>query len=1515
MSKFNVEDFVASPTLDKFVQLRKCDLLEIANYFGIESVKPSMRKNEICQEVEAYLKEKKVLTLTEGLGATAGGDKLAIRRLELEFEREQNEKERETRFKLKAMEIDAQIRLKEIEIKSMPATGAFDVSKYVRLVPMFQEKEVDKYFLHFEKVANNLKWPKELWTTLLQSVLIGKAQEAYSSLSLEQSSNYEEVKKAILRAYQLVPEAYRQKFRNYKKLEHQTYLEFARQKENLFDRWCSSQEVKDFANLREMILLEEFKSCLHSDLRTYLDEQKVVDLHKGAVLADEFALNHKVIVDKGVVQQNQCKIDIKSRSEDRDEGPKPLASEKGKSNSVCFYCKKKGHLIANCWALAKKNKSPTALAVTRSSIFELNESDKIHARFEPFIMKGFIGTEENSELKPVRILRDTGASQSLLLSGILPLSEETSTGTNVLLQGVELGFTEVPLHTIYLSSELVSGSVVVGVRPELPIEDVSFILGNDLAGGKVLPSPRVVKSPSCVIEEEMKELEETLPEIFPSCAVTRAMSKKLRESDTREGDHTDVNFKSIFAGPEDEQNCSTKKDQGKTTFDYLDGFSDDLVISREEIIKAQELDESLRFVRKQVVSEEDSFVKSNCCYTMDSGLLMRKWRPVEIPADEDWNVVNQIVVPKPYRQEILSLAHDIPLSGHLGVKKTYDRILKYFFWPGLKKDVRNHIRICHVCQMVGKPNQGIPKAPLKPIPAFEEAFSKMLIDCVGPLPKTRSGNQFLLTLMCASTRFPEAIPLKKITTQAVIKVLIRFFTFVGLPKLIQSDQGSNFTSRIFNQVMKELGIKHYLSSPYHPESQGCLERFHQTLKTMLKSYCYEFEKDWDEGVHLLLFAIRETTQESLGFSPFELIYGHAARGPLKLLQEKILQSNETTNLLNYVSHFRYRLNRTCEIASQNLKSTQSSMKKWYDRKAKKRVFKEGDKVLVLFPLSGSSLQAKFNGPFVVMKKVNELNYIISTPDRRKKRQLCHVNMLKEYHEKTSDQNLSQRKESEVVVPPVMTVNHVVEKEKDESDIDDSFHSFKFDNSETLAKLDVKLQHLAQEEQIELMNVLQEYSHLFPDVPNRTDQIFHDVDVGDAKPIKQHPYRLSPVKRQLMQREIKYMLMNDIIEPSQSDWSSPCLLVPKPDGSVRFCTDYRKVNNVTKSDSFPIPRLDDCIDKVGKAKYITKIDLLKGYWQVPLTDKAKEISAFVTPDGFYQYKVMPFGMKNSAATFQRLVNKTISGIEGCDGYIDDIDIYSDNFGEHVKQIRELFDRLSKAKLTINLVKSEFCKAYVVFLGHLVGHGFIAPVNAKVEVILRFPVPCNKKELMRFLGMASFYRKFCKNFSCVAAPLTELLKKDQKYVWGRDQQHAFDSLKKLLTNEPVLSAPDFSRPFKLATDASDVGVGAVLIQEDDQGIEHPVSYYSRKFNNSQRNYSTIEKEILAVILALQHFNVYVDSPIEPVVVYSDHNPLVFAHKFKNNNQRLARWSLILQEYNLSIQHIRGKDNVIADALSRI
>ena len=431
---------------------------------------------------------------------------------------------------------------------------------------------------------------------------------------------------------------------------------------------------------------------------------------------------------------------------------------------------------------------------------------------------------------------------------------------------------------------------------------------------------------------------------------------------------------------------------------------------------------------------------------------------------------------------------------------------------------------------------------------------------------------------------------------------------------------------------------------------------------------------------------------------------------------------------------------------------------------------------------------------------------------------------------------------------------------------------------------------------------------------KTDLVTHDIDVADANPIKQSPYRANPIKREILKAEVKYMLQNEIIEGSNSSWSSPCLLVPKPDKTFRFCTDYRKVNSVTKTDAYPIPRVDDCIDKVGNARYVSKFDLLKGYWQVPLTEQAKEISAFVTPDGFYQYKVMAFGMKNSQATFQRMMNEIIFELEGCDVYVDDLIIYSDTWEQHLCYMKALFDRLSKARLTINLKKCEFAKAYITYLGHNVGQGQVRPMQAKVEAVVNFPQPRNRRELMSFMGLAGYYRKFCNNFASVVLPLTNLLRKDVKFVWSEACQCAFSKVKAILSNEPVLMVPLYDKAFILTVDASDIGAGAVLQQEDSCGLCHPICYFSMKFNKHQRNYSTIEKETLALLSAINHFEVYLCTTSEPILVYTDHNPLVFLNRMKNKNQRLVRWSLMLQEYNLQINHIRGKDNIVADALSR-
>ena len=1468
--------------------------------------------------------------------------------------------------------------MKELEIqgkskaKSLPldTSKSFDVTKHIRLVPPFQEKEVDKYFLHFEKVAENLKWPKEHWTLLLQSVVIGKAREIYTQLSLEQSSDYDKVKELILKGYELVPEAYRQKFRDCRKEHDQTHVEFARTKEQLFDRWCSSKKVgSDHAKLRQLMLVEEFKRCINSDVKSFLDEKEVETLDLAARLADDYSLTHKAsFVNKPFPRKpynpqsrftpQSRQYSPQSKPYSPQSGPKSNPSNPSDNSShsftpkskfsgdnkgqnplsqpICNYCKQSGHIISECVALKRKREKekqespkPTGLTSLRSkpqsSIQDENplsaktsETDSVMEIYEPFLSDGFVSLNSDSaQSTPIKILRDTGASQSLILADTLPFSEKTSSGTSVLIQGVECGFVNVPLHNIYLSSDLVTGLVAVGIRPSLPFKGVHLLLGNDLAGDKVVVDPLLTSTP-CV-DQPPDPIEQEIPDLYPSCAVTRAMAKKAKlNHGMQDIDLTDTLIGQSFNDEisnslsPSQSDIQTDFDTSRSNTDLSPSMANDQghdQLSRSQLCKEQHSDPEISPLFERAL-DENEISQVPVCYYVKNDILMRKWRPPDVSAEDEWTVNHQIVVPRVYRPEILNLAHETPMSGHLGVNKTYHKILNHFYWPGLKSDVSQHCKSCHTCQMVGKPNQTIPKAHLQPIPAFDEPFSRIIIDCVGPLPKTKSGCQYLLTIMCASTRFPEAIPLRNIKTKTIVKALVKFFTFVGLPRSVQSDQGSNFMSGIFQQVMYELGIKQYKSSAYHPESQGALERFHQTLKNMIRSYCFDTEKDWDEGIHLLLFAVRESVQESLGFSPFELVFGHTVRGPLKLLKEKFLSDDDSSlNLLQYVSDFKSRLSKACEAARSNLKSAQSKMKSHYDESAQDRNFEPGDKVLALLPIPGKPLQARYYGPYTVDKKLSDLNYIVNTPGRRKQKQLCHINMLKKYIDRDSS-----------VISSVNLVNSVPHEQNQTDSEEMNFvksdpSSSKLQNSDILKDLDQKLSHLDSDKRNELKQLILEYEHLFPDIPSRTDKIYHDVDIIDgSKPVKQHPYRMNPVKQQYLREEVQYLLENNFIEPSQSQWSSPCILVPKPDGTFRMCTDYRKVNSVTKTDTFPIPRIDDCIDNIGHAKYVTKFDLLKGFYQIPLTDRAKEISAFVTPDGLYQYKVMPFGMKNSPATFQRLVNGLVSDLDGCKAYIDDAIIFSEEWEQHLQTIRNFFGRLSEAKLTVNLAKSEFCHANLTFLGHIVGQGQVKPVEAKVEAISDFPVPTGKRQLMRFLGMAGYYRKFCNNFSIIAEPLTNLLGKRVKYVWTDDCQKSFDKLKAILKSAPVLLAPSFEKEFKLAVDASDVGAGSVLLQEDDNGVDHPVCYFSKKFNKHQRNYSTIEKECLSLILALQHFEVYLASSVSPIVVFSDHNPLTFIHKMKNKNQRLLRWSLMLQEHNLDIRHIKGKDNIIPDTLSR-
>ena len=1064
---FDLQAFIAAPSQELLNLAKKSDLLDIAAHYELTSVNKSMLKQEIKNILVQFLVDQEIfdssalsLVIVTQTGLQMREleiqKQIELEKLRLEQEKFKIEQERQMQTEREKMKFDSEekererqynLRMKELEmqnktVKPQPLDFGvhFDVTKHIRLVPPFQEKEVDKYFLHFEKVAENLKWPKEHWTLLLQSVMIGKAREIYTQLTVEQSSNYDTVKELILKAYELVPEAYRQKFRNCKKENEQTHVEFARTKEQLFDRWCSSKKIgSNHEKLRQLMLVEEFKRCINSDIKSFLDEKQVETLEAAARLADDYALTHKVsFINKSnpsrrpFFPQSGSKHSPSNPSGNYSQTftPKPKSSGENKdqnplSQPICNYCKRTGHIISECLHLKRKKEKqeglkPTGLTSLRSKPqscvkeedpiqTERPETDSVMEIYEPFLSDGFVSLNSDyAQSTPIKILRDTGASQSLILADTLPFSEKTSSGTSVLIQGVECGFVNVPLHNIYLSSDLVTGLVAVGIRPSLPFKGVHLLLGNDLAGDKVVVNPLLTNIPC--IDQPPDPIEQEIPDLYPSCAVTRAMAKKAKQNDG-DIDLTDTflgqSFKheitnSLSSSLSDKQTELRNKSESSHYSAILNdqGQGHDLM-SRSQLCKEQHNDPEILPLLERALDEKE-IDQVPVCFYVKNGILMKKWRPPDVSAEDEWTVNHQIVVPRVYRPEILNLAHDTPMSGHLGINKTYHKILNHFYWPGLKSDVSQFCKSCHTCQMVGKPNQTIPKAHLQPIPAFDEPFSRIIIDCVGPLPKTKSGNEYLLTIMCASTRFPEAIPLRNIKTKNIVKALVKFFTFVGLPKSVQSDQGSNFMSGIFQQVMHELGITQYKSSPYHPESQGALERFHQTLKNMIRSYCFDTEKDWDEGIHLLLFAVRESVQESLGFSPFELVFGHTVRGPLKLLKEKFLSNDDSSlNLLQYVSDFKDRLSKACEAARTNLKSAQRKMKRWYDENAKERQFMPGDRVLALLPIPGKPLQARYYGPYTVDKQISDVNYIVNTPGRRKQKQLCHVNMLKQYIDRDS----------------------------------------------------------------------------------------------------------------------------------------------------------------------------------------------------------------------------------------------------------------------------------------------------------------------------------------------------------------------------------------------------------------------------------------------------------------------------------------------------------------------------------
>ncbi|GFY32121.1 retrovirus-related Pol polyprotein from transposon 297 [Trichonephila clavipes] len=674
-----------------------------------------------------------------------------------------------------------------------------------------------------------------------------------------------------------------------------------------------------------------------------------------------------------------------------------------------------------------------------------------------------------------------------------------------------------------------------------------------------------------------------------------------------------------------------------------------------------------------------------------------------------------------------------------------------------------------------------------------------------------------------SSKFPEAIPVSDISSVSVTDALLNIFSRMGFPREIQCDQGTSFTSALTTEFFERFGILVRHSSVYHPQSNP-VERFHRTLKRLLRVLCLDAGSEWDKHLPSILLALRTVSHESTGYTPSELVYGKNLRTPETLVMEHWMEPEEEGDLVTeYMFKLINRLKRCQEVAINKMEEMQVKRKTWYDKNAVKREFKDGDLVLVLATSRANKLAVQWIGPGTILNKISETNYLVEIPGRRETSQIYHINMLKPYYKRPEHVNASELNK------------HLHDKQMDR-----------------------------------LRELLNKYSKCFSNNPGLTNLVEHEIQLVSDQPVRTKPYRMSHRQNEILKNEINRMLKLGIIEVGESDYMSPMILVEIAGKEPRPCIDYRKLNGIIRTEYFPLPNIEERVEKVSAAKFITVFDLSKGYWQIPLSKTAQRYAAFCTSFGTYRPLRMSFGLKNAPYFFSKLMAELLNGLEDfVVPYLDDIAIFSDTWESHIKHMETVLQRIKRAKLTIK------------------------------------PSKC----------IAGYYQKYINLFSVIAAPLTDALKgraKKGEIKWTTECENAFRELKGKLIDKPVLYAPNFEREFIVQTDASNAGMGAVLTQLTEQGEEHPILYLSKKFSEVEKRYCTTEKECASIVFAIKRLHYYLDG--NSFLVMTDHNPLVWLNRNVSSNPRLMRWALALQPYNFRIVHRSGKSHKNADSLSR-
>ena len=887
-------------------------------------------------------------------------------------------------------------------------------------------------------------------------------------------------------------------------------------------------------------------------------------------------------------------------------------------------------------------------------------------------------------------------------------------------------------------------------------------------------------------------------------------------------------------------------------------------------------------------------------FVIKNGILF-KTKPHHLRSDHDL----LLVLPDSYEKRVLEAAHDsMTNGGHTGFQRTAEKILKTFYMP--RGEIKQYCASCLICQRL-RPKCVNERADYK-IPLIDMDFGEtFVIDIMGGrlnnLSRKYGGHKHVLVCVETATRWVELIPLPSLKAMALTTAIETNLIARFACKTLVYDQQSGFMSDLMQSVLKLLRVRSSVAIAGFHAKTAIAERYVRTVETYIKPYLDDYKGNWSLLLPWISFQLRQTPCALLKYSAHELVFGRNFPDKLEELRDEIegnFQPKERKikkNVVKYLQDLGERLRAARDSANKHANGQGARTKSWFDRNATpNKTFKPGDKCLVLESVDPCKMHSRWSEPVDVLRQIGHRSYEVKMNDGEVR--VFHVNQLRRFNERTEFVNA-------VVVAADAAANY-----------EDSYLPIRDD--ETSEPLNFNIEPSLPPDQFDRMRkLLTEFGDVFRSSLGKTNLATHKILLNDETPCVSRSYRIPEALKQPLEDELNRLLEAGVLRECSSEFRSPLIPIKKPDGSLRLVNAFQAINARTKDDLYPMANPLDILSKAAGKKYISKIDLSKAFLQIPLDAACQEYTAFSCTLGTLCWTRACLGLKNSPRTMQRLMDSLLrktSKFAGC--MIDDIVISSETFELHEQHVREILSRLRAANLTASLGKSEFLVKSMTVLGYCLEDGIIKPSQKHIEAILKIGPQTSKHGVRAILGMLNYHRNMIPSFAEITLCLTELLKKDQperNIRWQQKHTEALNKIKQILTSNPILVPPNHERDYIIMSDATQFTIAAILAQKDEHGVERNVAYFSRKLLPNEINYSVVEKEALGILAACLKWHDWIYS--HSVIARTDHRALAFLDSTAQHNARIARWKLILSNYNIITQYRKASSHGNCDALSRI